>query len=222
MPALIPVNTKYIPFGLKEVLGNGINQFPEKIHNGDKFITEAYCYIYEERRYYNGWRVAVSNTSRVSYPEILEEINGYEVVSLSTTFFNCSNMKKAPKIPKGIVYMTHAFAGCSSMEKTPMIPHRVLTMDNAFMYCKSLKRAPQIPSNVESATNAFFDCTAMEGTLICHADIKQFKGNRKTTDLTLTGTKITKIKGNCSEETKQYLLSTKQEESVSDQSITHG
>jgi len=73
---------------------------------------------------------------------MLENINGYPIVSLSATY-----------------------SGCSSLTFTPIIPNTVTNMDSTFYNCSSLVTAPVIPSGVETLRGTFANCTSLTGTI---------------------------------------------------------
>ena len=225
MPDLIPVNTEYFIAETGETLiGDGISRFPEASKAGDIFKTADYNY--EFYHYYGGsWMVTARYSQKNYYGAILHSINGKDIKSLAGTFKGCKKLIEAPKIPDGVLRINNAFRECESLITAPEIPQSVTMMTAAFDGCKKLVEAPKIPDGVmdllftfsgcESMTTApeipksvnhlqetFAGCTAMEGTLVCHANPTTYKE-------ALYGTKITAIEGSCSEKTKQRLMETK-------------
>lgn len=200
MPDLIPVNTEYFIAETGETLiGDGISRFPEKSKAGDRLHTadyDYYCHGDDE------WNISVRDRKKSFYRPVLNSINNGVVDNITLAFYKCRNMIVAPEIPKSVTAMYAAFSGCNKLEKAPQIPDGVCFMDKAFRNCESLTTAPEIPKSVNHLEKTFAGCTAMEGTLVCHA-------NPTTYEEALNETKITAIEGSCSEETKQKLMATK-------------
>ena len=199
MPDLIPVNAEYFIKETNETLvGDGISRFPEESKAGDRFHTADYFYYCH---YDNNWSVSVRDRKKSFYQPVLNSINNGVVDNISQAFYKCKNMIVAPEIPKSVTAMYAAFCGCNKLEKAPTIPDGVCFMDRAFRNCESLTTAPEIPKSVNHLEETFAGCTAMEGTLVCHA-------NPTTFENALRGTQIPAIEGSCSEETKIKLMGT--------------
>ncbi len=135
----------------------------------DEYHTQDYRYVYYEKYEgfgckeieelsLSGWRLKVKNESitQEEYEKILGEIGNEQVIGI--TFYGAFGMKKAPKIPKGIVDMNNAFLICESLEVPPNIPEGVIDMTQAFERCRALKTPPKIPEGVVDLTYTFVMC----------------------------------------------------------------
>ena len=123
------------------------------------------------------------------------------VVYMSLAFDGCEQLTEAPRIPDGVSSLEGAFCGCKKLVEAPKIPESVSSLQETFTGCESLTTAPEIPKSVNHLEETFAGCTAMEGTLVCHA-------NPTTFENALRGTQIPAIEGSCSEETKIKLMGT--------------
>lgn len=119
-------------------------------------IYQYYGFFWQEENL-NGWSVRVRDTSKTSYGEILREIAGKPVVNLDYTFYECTNMVKAPVLPK-VEELYFTFAYCESLTEAPIIPETVVDMSCTFESCKSLTRAPAIHSSVQRMYSTYTNC----------------------------------------------------------------
>lgn len=83
----------------------------------------------------------------------------YPIVSMKGTFYGCTNLKIAPKIPSSVTDMSWTFDGCSNLTTVPTIPDGVTNMSWTFSGCSNLTKAPTIPNNVTNLRYAFSSCT---------------------------------------------------------------
>ena len=151
-------------------------KFPETCTAGDKVSYGDYLYGYEclyakniegtdtwhmwkdgfdsgdsgviESDVFGSWSIMVADQTKSSYGAIVSKINGKPIKTLYGTFFGCTNMTEAPKIPSTITAMPSAYWGCSSLVK-----------------------APTIPANVERIMMSFKDCTSLTGDVIINAKL---------------------------------------------------
>lgn len=133
--------------------------------NGEFYYAGDYVYMYG----FSGWTVFINmegtDKTKTSYGAILESINGEPVVNLDGTFFECSNLIVAPKIPASIVDMKGAFSGCASLVTAPALPVGLRNMDSAFYGCTALTTVSQIPSSVTDMDSTFYNCVNLTGNL---------------------------------------------------------
>ena len=106
----------------------------------------------------SGYRVGVKDKTLTEYGEILSNIEGIPVVSMYSTFEECSNMIKSPKIPNGITNLRFAYWKCISLVEAPEIPSGVTDMYYTFTGCENLQKAPQIPNTVINMGFTFSGC----------------------------------------------------------------
>ncbi|MBR3613955.1 MAG: leucine-rich repeat protein [Clostridia bacterium] len=155
---------------------------PEKITEGDLYLYGDYFYLFEQ----NGWWVMLAeeefcanagieyefatDTKQTSYGPILESINGEFVTGMEETFYACTELKSAPKIPDSVTNMHQVFDGCTSLTTAPTIPSGVTKMHKAFRGCTSLTTAPEIPSGVADMSYTFEGCTSLTGEVIINAN----------------------------------------------------
>ena len=121
-------------------------------------------------------------------PQYISEDNGKtykEVTNLKWLFFNCSEMKIAPKIPATAKKINYTFRKCTNLSSTPFIPNGVTEMSRtfqecenlekvinisfntidlsyAFDTCRKLRRVPDIPENVTKINATFNECNSLE------------------------------------------------------------
>ena len=158
--SVIPDGATYTKANGTTLKGNGTNTFPETPATGDEYTEGDYTYKYNYYCYYgsswdsnesqNGWGVRVNNTSKTSYGEILSEIAGKPVNTMSFTFFECSSLTTAPTIPNSVTYMNFTFYGCTSLTGT------IEVNANPTNYSDCLKHT-QITSITGSCTQATKD-----------------------------------------------------------------
>ena len=94
-------------------------------------------------------------------PQYISEDNGEtykEVTDLKWLFFNCSEMKIAPKIPTTVKKMNYTFRNCLNLTKTPYIPDSVTELSRTFQDCKNIKSITNLPSNLSDLSYAFDNC----------------------------------------------------------------
>ena len=94
------------------------------------------------------------------------------VINMDSAFYECSGLTTAPEIPSGVVNMDSAFHGCSSLSTAPEIPVSVINMGAAFWGCKNLIKAPNIPSNVTDIGYAFTSCSSLVAAPDIPASVK--------------------------------------------------
>ena len=164
-----------IPDGGLYTKSNGLcltsgQEFPESPSAGDTY--EYGDYIYKYNQYYNGsswskstsqngWGVRVKNTSKTTYGEIISEIAGQPVNTMSYTFNRCSFLTTAPTIPNSVTDMSYTFKNCTSLTTAPAIPNSVKNMLCTFRGCSKLTTVPTIPSSVTNMNGTFSGCTSI-------------------------------------------------------------
>ena len=226
----IPVNAVYTIAKTGEKLtGDGTSvYFPLKAASGDTYVDEDYTYTYNRPSGYVygfDWSVVATDKTKTAYGSIRSYICDKSVTSLREAFKQCANMTEAPSIPDGVTDVGYAFYGCKSLVNAPVIPASVTNMGGTFWnctsltnapvipagvtnmqytfyFCTSLVNAPVIPDGVTDMSGTFYNCKSLAGTLICNANPTEYIDALKSS-------KITAIKGSCSEQTKQNLLATR-------------
>ena len=168
-----------VPDGGKYTAADGTvynpgDEMPEVVTTGDKYTYEDYEYAYNmysdgQRRWtanesQNGWGVDTLSDNKTSYSDVLNTINGKPITSLYRTYFSCSKLVNAPKIPSTVTNMQQCFYSCKALVSAPdmsKIEH-VENMREAFVICTSLKTVTTFPKSVSNARCAFEGCTALE------------------------------------------------------------
>lgn len=183
------VTAYFVPDGCTYIMADGTElksgeAMPKNCTNGDKFITEAYTYVfgreYGEGEFFDndgnflgvgvgfintgidGWSVIVKDKAQNSYPALQDEINGELLVSLQNAFNSCKNMTQAPVIPDSVTNLSETFSDCYSLAVTPAIPEGVTRMFSTFSGCAALKTAPILPNTVTSLSCTFAGCTSLK------------------------------------------------------------
>ena len=155
------------------------------VNNFVKYATyEEGDYTYNFYNGDEGYSVEAKDKTLTEYGEILSEIEGIPVVYMNSTFedcinmtkspkipdgitdviqtyWNCTNLMEAPEIPTGVTSMKYTFYKCSNLTTAPKIPATVTNMDYTFAYCEKLVGAPEIPRGVTSMNNTFAKCTSL-------------------------------------------------------------
>ena len=151
---------------------NAGENFPATVQDGDIYTYEDYEYRYNYSYNYswvknsniasltgitlsNGWGVRVLDTTKSSYKEIINSINGTQIVSMCSTFFNCTSMENAPSIPETVEMMSSTFNACSSLKKAPVIPSGVTNISYAFASNIELAGEVVINANPTIVTDCF-------------------------------------------------------------------
>ena len=98
---------------------------------------------YEEGKFIipsvDGWNVMVKDKTKTSYGEILSEINGIPVVTMTNTFLGCENLQVVPNIPESVTYIGQsAFGNCISLETVVIPAHITHIRPDAFEGCENL------------------------------------------------------------------------------------
>lgn len=165
-----PDNQSVVPAGCTYMLADGTELLPgqvmpDKVSDGDKFITGDYTYEYtyglmtSDTRF--GWSATVKDESKTSYEPLLAQINGEPLVSLAFAFMGCKNMTTAPAIPSSVLTLDRAFYACRALTQAPAIPDGVINLSQAFMLCTALKAAPKLPSGITNLFQTFNGCESL-------------------------------------------------------------
>lgn len=83
------------------------------------------------------------------------------VTDMSVTFYKCDNLISAPDIPSSVIKSTYTFALCTKLESMPKIGNNVKYFDGAFQTCSSLKNITKLPDSIEEMSGAFYKCTSL-------------------------------------------------------------
>ena len=127
---------------------------------------------------------------------------------MSFTFFNCTNLTVAPKIPENVQILWYTFYG-TKIGEAPVIPNNVTIMIATFSACSNLKKASAIPSSVTMMDSLFATCPLLTGEVVINA-------NPTTVDACFAYTeKPITITGSASAETKAALAATADNGNVS-------
>ena len=121
-----------------------------------------------------------------SIPIYIREENGnwLPVTSMYNTFYNCTDLKKAPEVPNTVTCMWstyqectnlmegkvsgcsknlwNCFMGCTNLVTSPFLPDSVENMMQIFYNCTSLTSINEFPENVTNLNGAFQNCTNLE------------------------------------------------------------
>ena len=174
---------------------NAGNSFPETINVGDVYVYGDYEYRYKKVKTSSswsnssneGWGVAVIETTKEEYGEILESINKIDITSLSCAFYNCKSLIKAPVIPSGVTNMQYTFYNCGALTKAPVIPSGVTSLYSTFSNCSSLKTYEEsededgdfsnyiLPSGLTSIYSTFYNCTSLTKAPIIPSRIRSME-----------------------------------------------
>lgn len=186
--------------GSKLTFGDKIPLSPSK---GDTYETGEYKYTYNRGGDYGTeWSVKAIDDSKEVYGKILSKIAGKPVTSMHYTFNDCASLTDSPTIPDIITDISCAFAGCKSLIVPPDIPDGIENMRWAFWNCTSLATAPVVPDSVKDVSHSFDSCTSLSSSIEVNANPVSYA-------YCLKNTKVSKITGSCSQETKDALLATK-------------
>ena len=146
--------------GATNVLSQG-DSFPNTPKTGDVYVYGDYEYRYNYMfigsAWWNsetdddvqqcinqgiaayGWSVRVVDKTKTEYGQILESINGNSIKNLAYTFYDCSNMEKAPEIPSDVICLESTYNACVKMTTAPsVIPLGVKNMAGTFTFCNEL------------------------------------------------------------------------------------
>ncbi|MBE5963583.1 MAG: sigma-70 family RNA polymerase sigma factor [Lachnospira sp.] len=132
-------------------------KFLKTLSDGDYLLTADYMYIRTE----GIWKLKVDNTNKREYEAIMPTIAGEPLVSMASTFADCTQLIKAPVIPDTVTNMSATFQGCTSLVEAPVIPETVTDMSYTFSGCKSLVEAPVIPETVTDMSYTFSGCKSL-------------------------------------------------------------
>lgn len=138
--------------------------FPGTATDGDVYIYEDYEYRYNycQRHYYDnenklragwgsdstqkGWGVDILDSTKTSYSNLLNSINGVDVTSIPYTFAACISLSVAPTIPASVTNMYATFSDCTSLvdASNVVVPSNVTDVDYAFYNCEALTVMPDL------------------------------------------------------------------------------
>ncbi len=155
------------------VLGPGEN-FPDTVTTGDEYTYGDYRYKYNY--YYTGsswvksetqlgWGVAVLDTTKTQYGEMLAIVNNKDVNTLYATFKGCTNMTSLVAsfvIPPKTYNMNSMFYECIALKSLPttfIMTDNVTSSVSMFYNTDSLTSLPSgftIPESVTSCQNMFY------------------------------------------------------------------
>jgi len=99
-----------------------------------------------------------------------------KVTSLIHTFYNCSDLKIAPKIPDAIEDMSVAFYKCDNLLVAPNIPSSVTKLSYTFSSCTKLESMPEIGNSVKDFNGAFQSCSGLKNTTRLPDSIEKMDG----------------------------------------------
>lgn len=131
-----------------------------KYYNGSEWVSDPQ---YRSDPLLRGWGVRVLDSTKTSYGEIIDNINGASVTNINYTFYKCEFLTVAPTIHSNITKMSSTFKGCTALTTPPDMSNAssVLDMQDAFYSCKSLTTAPKIPDTVRFLNRTFMRCTSL-------------------------------------------------------------
>ena len=111
----------------------------------------------------NGWGVKVlegwNDSTKTEYGEICGTIFGKPVTNLKNTFYGCSKLEVAPKIPNSVTNLDATFAGCSNLSSISAIPRSVINMNATFSQCTNLSGVIKIDANPTTYNYCFQSTT---------------------------------------------------------------
>ncbi len=101
-------------------------------------------------------------------PQYIKRASGefLPVTITALTFYGCTNLVEAPKIPSTVTSTDSMFEGCTSLSKAPMIPNGVENIRGMFKNCTNLASAPNIPDSVTYMQSTFSGCTNLTSASI--------------------------------------------------------
>ncbi len=111
------------------------------------------------------------------YISVDNGINWYKVTSLVHTFYNCSNLKIAPKIPEFVNDMSVTFYKCDNLTTASEIPSSVIRLSYTFALCTKLESMPQIGNKVTDFSGAFQNCSSLKNTTKLPDSIEDMSGS---------------------------------------------
>lgn len=163
-----------IPEGGRYILADGTRldpgtPFPAVPAAGDAYRYGDYEYRYGQERDSaykwqatdGHWSVVVRDNMLESYGQILPEVMGLPVTSMSSTFLKCKQLTQAPTIPETVTNLSHCFSECVALTTPPAIPDGVTNMVWCFADCAALTSAPELPSAAKKLTSTFRNCVSL-------------------------------------------------------------
>ena len=169
--------------GGTEILYNAGDAFPEDVVDGDIYIYEDYEYRYnyvcvisnwmdietvnqsftsEGISLSNGgWGVSVLDKSKTKYSNMLSSINGNDVINLTFTYAQCTNLLNTPELSSKTKDMSYTFFCCESLTTVSNLPSNVKNLVSTFDQCYSLINVSSIPSSVINMKRTFGCCESL-------------------------------------------------------------
>ena len=141
--------------------------YGSQIQYGDRLIGKDYIYQYtncmesDYKELAKGWKVAVVDKNRSSYPDIEGQMD-IPVVSLMSTFSACRKLTQAPAIPDTVRTMRSTFWGCENLTKFGDFPPNVVNLESTFGDCVKLTEVGDIPEGVTRLGETFSGCTSLK------------------------------------------------------------
>ena len=87
-----------------------------------------------------------------------------------STFYGCSSLTEAPKIPNKVENMQSTFMK-TAIKKAPAIPDGVINMCNTFENCLNLIETSTIPFSVTLITRVYANCPNIQGEIKINANV---------------------------------------------------
>ena len=98
------------------------------------------------------------------YISVDNGINWYKVTSLVHTFYNCSNLKIAPKIPEFVNDMSVTFYKCDNLTTASEIPSSVIRLSYTFANCVNIVGSIKINAEADKFNDCFLNCSTNDGS----------------------------------------------------------
>ena len=126
-----------------------------------------------------------------------EPVCGPNVISMRSTYFNCSNLIGQPVCGPNVTDMVSTYYNCSNLTGTPVCGPNVINMFNTYYQCNNLTGQPICGDNVINMRFAYAGCSKLNGNVVC---------GKKVTDMSWAYSYCSNIKNAYVEENVIYLM----------------
>ncbi len=141
-------------------MGDIVKYGDYEYHYNQKYYTHRFGTGWSDDETIDGWGAKVLDRSKEKYGELCGLIYGKNLKNIDFLFGSgasgdAASISESPEIPYGVVSMGSTFQNCTNLKKVAKIPSTVKNIGYCFASCVNLEGTIIIDSNPESYNNCF-------------------------------------------------------------------
>ena len=141
-------------------MGDIVKYGDYEYHYNQKYYTHRFGTGWSDDETIDGWGAKVLDRSKEKYGELCGLIYGKNLKNIDFLFGSgasgdAASISESPEIPYGVVSMGSTFQNCTNLKKVAKIPSTVKNIGYCFVSCVNLEGTIIIDSNPESYNNCF-------------------------------------------------------------------